>query len=637
MTRVRTVAWWTVPSLVCLLIHWQGFTAWFRADDFAWLSNFNRIHSFHDLLIILFYPQAEGTIRPFSERGFFVIGYGLFGLNALPFRMAIFATQFAALALAALVGAKLTGSRAAGFCAALLWTVNSTSVQPLAWACVYNQVMCAFFLLLAFYFLLRHIETSDGDPAAGRYQKSYQEGYQKSYQKGYRSRYKIFEWVVFLLGFGALELNLVYPVLAAAYTLLCARKFFRGTLPMLAVSIGYTIVHTLVAPPATTGVYAMHFRPSMLRTLAIYWTWSIGPVFLPTSRHIRLWMLLAGVAAISVGLLAFVALRLRAGRRAALFCVAWYLVTFAPMLPLRDHITEYYPYIPVIGLAWLGGWGLVEAWRSGPGGRAAAVALAALYAAMALPRTVTSSEWNHRLTIQARDLVEGVARAHELHPGEAILLYGANDEQFLNVIREKPFPLIGMHNVYLAPGSEKKIAEPAGWGRVEDYILAPDLTARSIDLGELQVYDVRGSVLRNITTDYSDTLVESGLPLRISAGEPLTAYLLGPEWYQIDVDHRWMPKRATLRIAAPAEPGKKLYLSGHSPNALGAVEVTVTVDGAPLPPQTVLPGSFEAAFPLPASVVGRSEMLVAVEVSRTIHPPEDGRELGLSFGVFEVR
>ncbi len=623
MTRVRTVAWWTVPSLVCLLIHWQGFTAWFRADDFAWLSNFNRIHSFHDLLVALFIPRAQGTIRPFSERGFFVIGYGLFGLNALPFRMAIFATQFAALALAALVGAKLTGSRAAGFCAALLWTVNSTSVQPLAWACVYNQVMCAFFLLLAFYFLLRHIETSDGDPGARRD----------------RNRYKIWEWVAFLLGFGALELNVVYPVLAGAYTLLCARKFFRGTLPMMGVSIGYTIVHTLVAPPPVTGDYAMRFGASTLRTLAIYWTWSVGPAYLQSSGHIRRWMLIAGVAVAIFrwALLAFVALRLRAGYRAALFCVAWYLVTFAPMLPLRDHITEYYPYIPVIGLAWLGGWGLVEAWRSGPGGRAAAVALAALYAAMALPRTVTSSEWNHRLTIQARDLVEGVARAHELHPGEAILLYGANDEQFLNVIREKPFPLIGMHNVYLAPGSEKKIAEPAGWGRVEDYILAPDLTARSIDLGELQVYDVRGSVMRNITTDYSDTLAEGGLPLRISVGDPLTAYLLGPEWYKLDVDHRWMPKRATLRMGAPAEPGKKLYLSGYSPDALAAVQVTVTVDGAPLPPQTVHPGSFEAAFSLPDSVVGKSEMLVAVEVSRTVRPPEDGRDLGLSFGVFEVR
>src|SRR3984957_3699753 len=306
MTRARTVAYWTVPSLVCLLVHWRGFTAWFRADDFAWLSNFNRVHSFHDLLLALFLPQAQGTIRPFSERAFFMIGYGLFGLDSLPFRIVIFATQFAALALVALAGAKLTGSRAAGFCAALLWAINSVTVEPLAWVCVYNEVMCAFFLVLAFYFLLRYIETGT-------------------------RRYKIWEWAAFLLGFGALELNVVYPVMAAPYTLLSARKFFRGTLPMLAVSMGYTIMHTLVAPTPTTGAYVMHFGPSMLRTLAVYWTWSIGPVFLPTSRHIRLWMLLAGVAAVSVGLLVFLARRLRAGQRAALFCIAWYLVTFAPM------------------------------------------------------------------------------------------------------------------------------------------------------------------------------------------------------------------------------------------------------------------------------------------------------------------
>ncbi|MGA3238583.1 MAG: hypothetical protein ABSG03_19990 [Bryobacteraceae bacterium] len=611
MKRARTVAYWTVPSLVCLLIHWQGFTAWFRADDFAWLSSFDRIHSFHDLLIALFRPQAQGTIRPFSERAFFIIGYGLFGLDSLPFHMVIFATQFAALALVALVGAKLTGSRAAGFCAALLWTINTASVEPLAWVCVYNEVMCAFFLLLAFYFLLRYVET------------------------GTRP-YKLWEWVVFLLGFGALELNVVYPAMAAAYTLLCARKFFRGTLPMMGVSVAYTVVHTLAAPPPSTGDYAMRFGASTLRTLAIYWTWSIGPAYLETPAHVRRWMLIAGVAAVSVALFGFLALRLRAGYGAALFCVVWYVAALAPMLPLRDHITEYYPYIPLIGLAWLGGWGLVEVWRRGPGGRAAAVALAALYTAMVLPRTVSASEWNHRISIRARDLVEGVARAHELHPGQAILLYGADDEQFFNAIRHKAFPLIGMNNVYLAPGSEKHIAEPAGWGRVEDFILAPAIAARALDLGELQVYDVRGKVLRNITTDYGVTLVESGMPLRVSAGEPLTAYLLGPEWYKLDVDHRWMPKRATLRIGAPAEPGKNLYLSGYVPDALGAVEITVTVDGAPLPPRTVRPGPFEAVFPLPDSVVGKSEMLVAVEVSRTFRPPDDPRELGLSFGVFEV-
>jgi hypothetical protein len=612
MTRVRTVAYWTVPWLLCLLVHWQGFTAWFRADDFAWLSGLNTVHSFHDLLVALFIPRAQGTIRPFSERAFFMIGYGLFGLDALPFRIVIFATQFADLALTALVGAKLTGSRAVGFCAAVLWTINSTSVQPLAWVCVYNEVMCAFFLLLAFYFLLRYIETGNG-------------------------RFKTYEWIVFLLGFGALELNVVYPVLAAAYTLLCARKFFRGTLPMLAVSIAYTIIHTLVAPPPATGVYVMHFDASMLHTLAVYWTWSIGPAFLEAPRHVARWMLMAGVAAISVALLALLVRRLRMGYRTALFCIAWYLIALAPMLPLRDHLTEYYPFIAVIGIAWLGAWGLVEAWQHGASGRAAAIAAAALYAGMALPRTVRASEWNHEITMRARDLVEGVARARELHPGKAILLYGADLDQYWNVVRDNAFPLIGMNNVYLAPGSEKQLVRASDWGNVEDYVLAPGVTGTALDRNQLEVYDVRGATLRNITTRYAATLRDRALPPRVSVTDSLTAYLLGPEWYALDVDHRWMPKRATLRIGAPRQAGKKLYLSGYAPDGAGPVDVTVTVDGVTLPGQTVRPGPFEAAFPLPDSVVGKPEMLVAVEVNRTFKPPGDIRELGLSFGVFEVR
>ena len=51
-----------------------------------------------------------------------------------------------------------------------------------------------------------------------------------------------------VLGFGALELNLVYPILAAAYTYFCAPKYLRGTLPMFAVSLIYVVVHNAVAP-----------------------------------------------------------------------------------------------------------------------------------------------------------------------------------------------------------------------------------------------------------------------------------------------------------------------------------------------------------------------------------------------------
>src|SRR5262249_23943339 len=151
-----------------------------------------------------------------------------------------------------------------------------------------------------------------------------------------------------LLGFGALELNLVYPALAAGYTVLCARKYFNRTLPLFVPSIVYVIVHSAVAPAPMTCYYAMHFTGSVIRTLGKYWTWSIGPTFLETPVALPKWFLPAGIALVTAGLLAFVGLRWRGGNPLGGFFLLWYLVTIAPVLPLRDHMTEYYVILPMI-------------------------------------------------------------------------------------------------------------------------------------------------------------------------------------------------------------------------------------------------------------------------------------------------
>src|SRR5262249_2611913 len=148
-----------------------------------------------------------------------------------------------------------------GLCAAILWAVHSSALEPLGWICVYNQVLCAFFLLLAFHFLLKFTET------------------------GVR-RYEAGMWIVFVLGFGAQELNVVFPAIAAAYTCLAARKYLRRIPPMFAVSAIYVLAHAAVAPMQKTGDYAMHFTGAMLRTLARYWTWSVGPSMLWTPWNV---------------------------------------------------------------------------------------------------------------------------------------------------------------------------------------------------------------------------------------------------------------------------------------------------------------------------------------------------------------
>lgn len=600
-------------AVLCLAIHRLGFLSWFRADDFAWLGLAPNVHSFQDLLSALFKPYAQGTIRPWSERVFFMAGYTLFGLNALPYRIVIFATQFADLALVAWIGRRLTGSAAAGFLAGVLWMVNGSVMEPLGWACVYNEVMCAFFLLLAFYFLLRFIDTG-------------------------ARRFEVFQWITFVAGFGALELNVVYPALAAGYTLLCARRHFRRTLPMFAVSAAYTLVHNWAAPITKTGEYGMHFGPSMLRTLYTLWTWSVGPSYLSMPLEIPHWIVPAGIALVSAALLAFAAWRWRTG--VAPFFLLWYLVTISPMLPLRDHATEYYVYLPVIGLSWLGGWALVQAWRSGIAPGVAAVAIALVYGFLQIPHLRAATYWNYSLTQRTRNLVEGVAGARELHPTDAILLYGVDSDLFWNALRDHPFRLLGIDHVYLAPGTEKRIPDNPEWGSVASFVLPSFVVTHELAHHDLVVYDVRGPQLRNMTSLYAALPRDNQLPRQIDVGDPLIADLLGPEWYKPDENHRWMPQRATLKLGGPTAPGQKLYLRGNCTAEqlhAGLVIVTVSVEMSALPAIQIHDTSFELELPLPAQLAGRHEIQIALEVNRTFRPATDARDLGLAFGLIEIR
>jgi hypothetical protein len=610
MTATRTAplaraAWWCGPAAICLLIHWRALVSWFRADDFAWLALKPNLHD-------IFAPMAQGTLRPLGDRLFFIAGYGLFGLNAVPFHLIAFATQFANLALVAWIGTRLTGRRIAGFLAAALWATSDTAVLPLGWASAYNQVLCGFFLLLAFSFLLRYVET--GDP-----------------------RYNLYQWIAFLLGFGAMELNIVYPALAGAYAVFCARPYLKKVWPLLLPSVAYFALHQALAPAGKDPNYTLHLTGAMFRTLAKYWAWSVGPWDFWAPVSLPKWLIPAAVALLSLALLGFAAMR---GRTAA-FCLAWFVIAIAPVLPLRDRVTEYYSFLPAIGLCWLAGWALAEAWRSRPNTRIAAAALLAVYLSIMLPRTVAASDFNYRLTERVQNLVEGLARAHQLHPGQTILLDGVDTPLFYHGLLDHSFRLLGIEHVYIAPGSERQIESHPELGDIGEFVLPADEAAKAIENDELTVYDVRGPVLRNITSTYASQARDLGLPHRVDVASRLAASLLGPEWYPPEGNHRWMPKRASLRMAGPTAAGQKLYLRGYYPPEqlrAGPLTVAVTVNGTLLAPATLASGGdFELAFPLPDSLVGQSAIEIVAEVSRTFRAGADIRDLGLAFGEFEVR
>jgi hypothetical protein len=612
MTRHARAARFT-PLLgifaACLLVHWQGFQSWFRADDLAWLQLAGHVHDFGSFLSAMFQPLAEGTVRPWSERAFFMAGYGLFGLDPLPFRILVYATQFANLALAASIGARLTGSRLAGYTAALLWVIHSASVEPLSWTSAYNQVLCAFFLLVATRYLIRFAE------------------------KG-RRRDEAVQWGAFVLGFGAHESMIVYPAIAAIYAVLFSPRLLRRIAPMFAVSAAYVVLHASAATPPRTGVYALHFTGAMFRTLARYWSWTAGPSYGWTPVNAPTWLVGAAVVVLTVGLAAFAARSVAAGQRAAIFCLAWYGITILPFLPLRDHRMDYYLFVPVTGICWLGGWAIVYCWRRGGALRAAAGAFVALYILLMLPRTLAASAWNHHVSMRVRDVMRGLSRVHELHSGKTVALDGVDDDLFWNLIVENPGPLAGIDKVYLTPGTERKIAPTAEEETPSAFVLPPNSVRNALLEQRLVVYDVRTTPMRNITSDYAAKAATAGLPRKVNAAAPLDAYLLGPEWYPADGNHRWMPARATLRIGGPDGASQRLWLSGTRADTNPSM-VTVTVNGDKLPPAGLPPQpGFELSFSLPFAA---KSLDVTIEVSRTVRVPGDSRDLGLSFGVIEVR
>src|SRR5579863_6726939 len=180
-----------LPLLLLLALYWPGLTNWFYQDDFGWLNLRHDVHSWRDLGPALFAPKAHGNIRPLGENAYFLVLSSLFGVDALPFRICAFLTQMASLLLLGSIVERLSASRAAAFAAQVLWIASPGLAVAMCWTSIYNQLLSAFFFLLAFYFFLR------GNQVA--------------------------HWVAFVLGLGALETNVMYPAITACYAILFAR------------------------------------------------------------------------------------------------------------------------------------------------------------------------------------------------------------------------------------------------------------------------------------------------------------------------------------------------------------------------------------------------------------------------------
>jgi hypothetical protein len=71
----------------------------------------------------------------------------------------------------------------------------------------------------------------------------------------------------------------------------------------------------------------------------------------------------------------------------------------------------------------------------------------------------------------------------------------------------------------------------------------------------------------------------------------------------------------------------------------GPLSLYVTVDGVRMPASKITRGDVQFTFDyrMPPSATGKPAIEIALESERVFVPEKDGRELGLVFGVFEIR
>jgi hypothetical protein len=621
---VRGLLWWLVPIIFLFWLYSEGLRTWFVADDFAWLGLIRDVHTFRDLLTKLFAPAAQGTIRPWSERGFFLLFESLFGLDSVPFHICAFITMAADVTLVAWIARRLTGSPAAGFLAAVLWISNTALTRLTAWSSAYNEALCALFLLTATALFIRYAET-------GR---------------------RVFWWwqlAVFTLGFGALEVNVVYPALAAAYVLFVARQEVRRRLlisliPLFCISVIYFFAHRALAPLPTNGPYAVHMDSRMFRTLAVYWYWSLVPQTWKELGHTaRTGAAIIGV--LTLALAAFCVREIAQRRYVVVFFASWFLIALTPMLPLPDHHTDYYISIPLIGLAMLGGLAVSRASRGAAIWQAAALASLVIYLGTMIPASRFASRWWLDRSQPVRALVLGVAAAHQTHPDKTIVLDGITSSLYDDAILDSAFYPLGLYDVYLTPGSADTIHPRADPEKLSRLVLDPLTMRNALAREQVVVYSDVGDHLRGITGKWERLELDRStnsdnrdpFPRRVEIGNPLFAYLLGPQWFPVESPgFRWMPQRATLQLGGPVAAGEKLLLEGFCPDLQlkgGLVHLTVSVDGILLASAKIegTEDHFRRLFDVPSSLTGQERINVDIAVDRVLREP-GGRELGLVLG-----
>jgi hypothetical protein len=610
---------WLVPVfLLALYLHYPTYRIWFYADDFAWLGLRQSIQQPADVWHALFSPQAQGTVRFLSERAWFLVLESIGGLNATVFRTANMLALLLAAWLLADVVRRITGSRVAAALSAALWLAQTGLFIAFSWASSINQILLVVFVMGAMRFLLIAHETN-------------------------RHGYYLLAWATFLLGFGALESNMMFSAMALAWALLLAPQRWKAAAAFLVPTLCFVIVHLFLIPRnASDSTYRMFIDGDLLTTLRSYAAVAFTPIQLLTYRPQALSKVVVFVLAAGFALSLLLALwrSWRVEDRAPLLFFLWSVLLLAPVLPLKNHISHYYLASVAVGLAASVGTLVARQTALWARGMGLSWVLLLLVSGLYVGRSVQKIYFHRAAPVRA--LVAGVARAAQLHPGKQILLAGMTDDLFWTGFYDHPFRLVGAPQVALFPGEEQRISFKHMLDDIPGMLSTPAAARQAIEENRAIVYQIKNMKLYSVTADYYTRLPVDGIPSRLELGDGGADKQLLHGWQAPEAGFRWMESRAALRLGIPVDCCRKLEIVGARSELL--------LDKGPQTLELRGPDGFrkswrldgpQAEFRLETAVPARwrekKEVVLELSTDRRIQSSQDSRHLALimqSVGIY---
>ncbi len=591
------------PVLAALALYQRSFRIWFLNDDFAWLGLGLSLENGGTLWSALFSPMAQGTIRTLSERLFFLAFERNSGLESLPPRLATFATLAIAQVLLILVVRRLSGSLGAGITAAILWPLNFGVTVALCWLSSYNQILLSALLLASFYCFLRFAESRS-------------------------TRWYAAAWLFYLLGFGALENIIVLPGILLAWTLLFQPALWRRTLPFFLPALLFAFAHLFLIPkPVDAGTYRMYFDASLFTSLLVYWNWFLGASKL--TDFDPAWQIYVTPIQwiVTSSLLGFVLWRSLRRDFTPLFGLLLSAALIAPVLPLREHRTDYYVASASLGLTIALA---LMPFRLPRFAAAAAWAVLAIFSLTAYVVQQNTIEWYLARTAPLRPLIRGLFHGASLHPGKLILLEGITNEIYDSALADDALRLIPNAKIRLAPGNG-----PAQ----NPHALDNSAVRKAFEEDAVVVYRFDGSRLHDVTRQWESgpaLLLSSGLSAEVDAGSPVYNRQFSGGWFPPEDGRRWLGQSGLVHLGGPFSSQAQLHLQGFSPAAANQNRLKVKI-GSFEHTATISPGPFTLKIPLPAPLLSQASLAVELSANQTISPPGDGRALSFVFGSISIQ